>query len=43
MLEPAILKTDALGRVRTPRERREALLEEFEKSGMSGMSGTEFV
>ena len=31
-----ILKTDTLGRVRTPRERREALLEEFAKSGMSG-------
>jgi len=31
-----ILKTDTLGRVRTPRERRGALLEEFEKSGMSG-------
>jgi predicted ArsR family transcriptional regulator len=30
---------DALGRVRTPTERREALLEEFE---MSGMSGTKF-
>jgi hypothetical protein len=35
-LEPEILKTDALGRVRTPPERRAALLEEFEKSGMSG-------
>ena len=30
-----ILKTDVLGRVRTPRARREALLEEFEKSGAS--------
>jgi hypothetical protein len=31
-----ILKRDAAGRVRTPRERREAILEEFDKSGMSG-------
>ena len=32
-----ILKTDVLGRVKTPVERREALLDEFEKSGMSGL------
>lgn len=31
-----IIKTDELGRVRTSRERREALLEEYERSGMSG-------
>lgn len=31
-----ILKTDKLGRVRVPVQRREALLEEFEHSGMSG-------
>lgn len=31
-----ILKTDTRGRVRTPAQRREALLEEFEKSGLSG-------
>ena len=30
------LKTDRLGRVRLTRERREALLEEFERSGLSG-------
>lgn len=30
-----VLKSDALGRVRTPRVRREALVEEFEKSGVS--------
>ena len=30
-----VLKSDALGRVRTPRARREALVEEFEKSGVS--------
>jgi len=31
-----LLKTDVLGRVQTPVERREALLDEFEKSGLSG-------
>jgi hypothetical protein len=31
-----ILKRDTAGRVRTPRERREALLTEFDRSGMSG-------
>lgn len=40
MTEPkekdALLKTDRLGRVCLTRERREALLEEFEKSGLSG-------
>jgi hypothetical protein len=30
-----ILKTDSRGRVRTPPERREALLAEFERSGLS--------
>ncbi len=30
-----VLKSDALGRVRTPRARREALVEEFAKSGVS--------
>ena len=34
-LPDEILKSDALGRVRTPRVRREALVEEFEKSGVS--------
>lgn len=32
-----ILKTDERGRVRTPVERREALLDEFERSALSGM------
>jgi hypothetical protein len=32
-----ILKTDQVGRVRTPRSRREELLEEFERSGLSGI------
>src|SRR5689334_15784661 len=31
-----ILKADAKGRVRVPRERQEALLDEFERSGLSG-------
>ena len=31
-----ILKVDTKGRVRTPRERRERLLDEFERSGLSG-------
>ena len=31
-----VLKTDVLKRVRTPLERREALLEEFERGGVSG-------
>jgi transposase-like protein len=30
-----LLKTDTRGRVRTPRQRREALLDEFERSGTS--------
>ncbi len=34
--EPTILKCDGLGRVRMPVDRREALLDEFEKSGLSG-------
>ena len=32
----AILKCDQRGRVRVPRERQEALLDEFERSGLSG-------
>ena len=32
----AILKSDELGRVRTPTARRESLLDEFERSGLSG-------
>jgi hypothetical protein len=33
-----ILKTDIRGRVRLPRDKQEALLDEFEKSGMSGQA-----
>jgi hypothetical protein len=32
----AIIKTDVLGRVKTPAARREQLLDEFERSGLSG-------
>ena len=39
----ALLKTDAMGRVRTPAARRESLLDEFERSGMSGVAFAEFV
>ena len=35
-LPDEILKTDVLGRVRTPKARREALLAEFGRSGVSG-------
>ena len=35
--EPVVLKTDGRGRVRTPETRREALLDEFERSGLSGI------
>jgi transposase-like protein len=31
-----VMKTDRLGRVKTPPERREALLDEYERGGMSG-------
>ena len=32
-----VLKTDIKGRVKTPPERRESLLNEFERSGLSGV------
>ena len=35
--ESVILKTDGRGRVRTPLAQREALLDAFERSGLSGM------
>lgn len=35
-MEPAeILKVDEVGRVRTPREKQEAILDEWERSGMT--------
>lgn len=36
-----ILKTDKLGRVQVPPERREAILDEFERSGMTGIAFAE--
>lgn len=36
-----ILKTDKLGRVQVPPERREAILDEFERSGMTGTAFAE--
>jgi transposase-like protein len=37
-----ILKVDEAGRVRTPPEKREALLSEFERSGMTGAQFARF-
>lgn len=37
----AVLKTDKLGRVQTPAVRREQLLDEFERSGLSGVKFAE--
>jgi len=34
--DEAVLKADGLGRVQTPAARREQLLDEFERSGLSG-------
>lgn len=33
-----LLVQDALGRVRTPREKREQILDEYERSGMTGVA-----
>jgi transposase-like protein len=33
---PQILKVDEVGRVRTPREKQEVVLDEYERSGMTG-------
>ena len=33
-----ILRSDKLGRVQVAQERREAILDEFERSGMSGIA-----
>jgi hypothetical protein len=38
-----ILKTDVLGRIKTPRARREELLEQFERSALSGQKFAELV
>ena len=41
--QAAVLKTDVLGRVLTPAARRATLLDEFERSGMSGPKFAAFV
>ena len=38
-----ILKVDEVGRVRTPPERRQAMLAEYERSGMTGAQFARFV
>ena len=35
--KPVILKTDRRGRLHTPMAQREALLDAYERSGLSGM------
>ena len=39
----AILSQDAQGRVLVSRERRESLLEEYDRSGMSGVKFAQYV
>lgn len=39
--DETILKTDVLGRVKTPAARREQLLDEFERSGLPGLKFAE--
>jgi hypothetical protein len=41
--EEQVLKTDVLGRVKTPAARREQLLDEFERSGLTGQKFAEVV
>jgi hypothetical protein len=41
--DEVILKTDVLGRVKTSLARREQLLDEFEKSGLTGQKFAELV
>jgi transposase-like protein len=45
IMEPGseILKVDEVGRVRTPPERREAMLAEYDRSGMTGAQFAKFV
>jgi len=40
--DETILKTDVLGRVKTPAARREQLLDEFDRSGLNGRKFAEF-
>ena len=39
--DEVVLKQDVLGRVKTPRARREQLLDEFERSGLPGLKFAE--
>jgi len=41
--EEQVLKTDVLGRMQTPAARREELVDEFERSGLSGKKFTALV
>ncbi len=41
--EKNLLKTDTKGRVKTPAERRESLVDEFERSGLSGAKFAQLV
>jgi hypothetical protein len=41
LAEEVVLKQDVLGRVKTPKARREQLLDEFERSGLSGQKFAE--
>jgi len=41
--DEVVLKQDVLGRVKTPKARREQLLDEFERSGLPGMKFAELV
>jgi transposase len=41
--ELEILKQDKIGRVHTPEKRREILLEQYERSGMSGMQYAAYI
>ena len=43
MKEGAILKTDVLGRLKTPKARREGILDDFEAGGLSGLKFAELV
>ena len=43
MQDQKLMTTDARGRVRVPAERREALLDEFERSGLSGVKFAQMV
>ncbi len=43
MTGPELLKRDALGRVRTPAAKRGEILDEFERSGVSGAEFAELV